>query len=103
MSECRLFWVHRGGMGIILGRWGRLGVYGALFWESTGEWGWVGHYFGWVGKYFGWVGVGALSDNAQLTQYLSNTCQIHCIYAIHGCKCSSKKYRIHRGIDGFVK
>ena len=29
-----------------------------------------------------------------------NTCQIHCIYAIYGCKCSSKKYYIHWGMVG---
>ena len=33
--------------------------------------------------------------NCKLTQYLSNTCQIHCVHAIYGCKRSSKKYRIH--------
>ena len=37
---------------------GWVGVYGALFWASGGEWGCVGHYFGRVrvgGKIF-WVG-----------------------------------------------
>ena len=29
--------------------------------------------------------------DCELTQYLSNTCQTHCIYAIPGCKCSFKK------------
>ena len=33
-------------------------------------------------------------------QYLSNTCQTHCIYAIYGWKCSSKQYRIHWGMNG---
>ena len=30
---------------------------------------------------------------------LSKTCQIHCIYAIYDCKCSSKKYRIYWGMN----
>ena len=33
--------------------------------------------------------MGNCNWNCELTQYLSNTCQIHCIYEIHGCKCSS--------------
>ena len=28
-----------------------------------------------------------------------NICQIHCIYTIHGCKCSSKINSIHWGVD----
>ena len=38
--------------------------------------------------------------NCKLTQYFSKTCQIDCIHAIHGCKCSSKKHRIHWEING---
>ena len=34
--------------------------------------------------------------NCELTQYYSNACHIHCIYAIHGCK----KSPIHWGMDG---
>ena len=41
---------------------------------------------------------GGCNWNCELTQYLSNTYQMHCIYAIHGCKCSSKKYLIHWGM-----
>ena len=37
--------------------------------------------------------------NCESTQYLWNICQIHCIYAIHGCKCSSEKYVVHWGVD----
>ena len=44
--------------------------------------------------------MGGCNWNCELTQYLSNTCQIHCKYAIHGCKCSSKKYCIHWGMNG---
>ena len=43
--------------------------------------------------------MGGSSWNCELTQYLSNTCQIYCTYAIHGWKCSSKKYHIHWGMD----
>ena len=35
--------------------------------------------------------MGGCNWNCELTQYPSNTCQIYCIYAIHGCKCSFKK------------
>ena len=50
--------------------------------------------------------MGGFNWNCELTQYLSNTCQITLqtccvkIYAILGCKCSPKKYRIHWGMDG---
>ena len=40
------------------------------------------------------------SWNRQLTQYLSNTCQIHFIYASHGCKCFfflKKTYPLRNG------
>ena len=50
--------------------------------------------------------MGGCNWNWELTPYLSNTCQRYCIYAIHGCKCSSKKYCIHWGMDAaatFVK
>ena len=41
---------------------------------------------------------GGCNWNSKLTQYLSNTCQIHCIYAITGCKCSFKKpYSLRNG------
>ena len=30
--------------------------------------------------------MGGCNWNSELTQYLPNTCQIHCIYAIYGCK-----------------
>ena len=43
-------------------------------------------------------GMGGCNWNCELTQCLSSICQIHCIYAIHGWKCSSKKYRIHWGM-----
>ena len=35
--------------------------------------------------------MGGCNWNCELTQYLSNTCQVHFIFAIHGCKCSFKK------------
>ena len=40
----------------------------------------------------------------ELTQYLSNTCQMHYIYAIYGCKCYSKKYRwiLKKNIDDWM-
>ena len=44
--------------------------------------------------------MGGWNWNCELTQYLSNTCQTHCVLVISGCKCSSKKYRIHWGMDG---
>ena len=44
--------------------------------------------------------MGGCSWNCESTQYLSNTCQLHFIYSIHGCNCSSKKYRIPGGMDG---
>ena len=45
--------------------------------------------------------MGGCNWNCKLTQYLSNICQyMHCIYPIHGCKCSSKKYRVHWRMDG---
>ena len=34
-----LFWVSRGGSGIILGGWGWVGVSGALCWVGRGGWG----------------------------------------------------------------
>ena len=45
--------------------------------------------------------MGGCNWDCELTQYLSNTCQIHCIYAIHGCKCHFKKNPIHLGMDGY--
>ena len=39
--------------------------------------------------------MGGCNWNCELPQYLSNTFQIHCIYEIHGCKCSFKKTPIH--------
>ena len=44
--------------------------------------------------------ISSCDRNWKLTKYLSNTCQIPCMYAIHGCKYSSKKYRMHWGMDG---
>ena len=35
--------------------------------------------------------MGGCNWNCELTQCISNTCQIHCIYAIHDCKCSFEK------------
>ena len=55
-----LFWVSvtpLGGRDIIFGRWGWVGVYGALFW--VGGCGWENILVGWV-----WVGIGAMFDNA---------------------------------------
>ena len=43
--------------------------------------------------------MGGCNWNYELTQYLSNTCQIHFIFAIHGCKCSFKKNPIHWWMD----
>ena len=43
--------------------------------------------------------MGGCNWNCELTQYLWNICQLHCIYAIYGCKCFSKKYRIQWGMD----
>ena len=42
---------------------------------------------------------GWLQLELQINSKLSNTCQIHFIHAIYGCKCSSKKYHIHWGMN----
>ena len=43
--------------------------------------------------------MGGWNWNFESTQYLSDICQILCIYAIHGCKCSSEKYHVHWGMN----
>ena len=44
--------------------------------------------------------MGVCNWNYELTQYLSNTCQRHCTYSIHGSKFSFKINPIHWGMDG---
>ena len=43
--------------------------------------------------------MGGCNWNCELTQYLWNTCQIHCVYAIPSCKCSflKKTYPLRNG------
>ena len=74
-------WVILGGWDIILGGWGWVGVYEALF--CVGEvgwgiivsgWGWMGKYFGWLRvseSGWGWVGVGALFEKAHNKKRIS--------------------------------
>ena len=47
--------------------------------------------------------IGDWNWNCELTLYLSNTFQIHCIYAMHGCKCDLKKklYTLSNGLPHY--
>ena len=43
--------------------------------------------------------MGGCNWSWHVTQYFSITCQIHCVYAIHDCKCSLKRSPIQWGMD----